>query len=240
MFQKLQVLAQTTYSRWFNQFEYPNADKELVLNKELGKEIPKNWSVKKLQDCVEHITTGLNPRDNFVLNNGNISYITVKNLTFDSVLDLSTYDTINSETKYLINKRSKTDVKDILYASIAPLGRCYLIQEEPKSYEINESVFSIRANKNIISPEYLYLLLKDDYFNTRALNSSMGSIFKGIRISVLNDFDIIVPDNKTMKNFSNIVSKYLYQLHIINKETAELVRLKEKLLPLLINGQLNI
>ena len=212
----------------------------MVWDDELKREIPEGWSVLKLKDCVEHISTGLNPRDNFVLNDGEIRYVTVKNLTANGTLDFVGCDSVCEKTKELINKRSKINTGDILYASIAPLGRCHLIQEEPKWFEINESVFAIRANSNLISAEYLYMMLKDDCFNKKALNSAMGSIFKGIRINILNDFDIVVPMNHIITAFTSTISNYLKLLFLLSKENERLEELKRDLFPLLINGQLKM
>ena len=41
----------------------------MVWNETLKREIPADWEVKKLNACLKHINTGLNPRDNFVLDN---------------------------------------------------------------------------------------------------------------------------------------------------------------------------
>ena len=37
------------------------------------------WPTVKLKDCIIQLNTGLNPRDNFALGNGDIKYITAKN-----------------------------------------------------------------------------------------------------------------------------------------------------------------
>ena len=80
----------------------------------------------ELPQALTHITTGLNPRNHFVLNNGDIKYITVKNITAQGTIDFSNCDTIDEESRDLIHKRSDIKKGDILFASVAPLGRCYL------------------------------------------------------------------------------------------------------------------
>lgn len=242
---ELESMAKTLYDYWFLQFEFPNEEGKpykssggkMVWNEELKREIPEGWEVKKVGDCIEHINTGLNPRDNFILNDGEIKYITVKNLTTNGTLDFSGCDTISYETKQMINKRSLIDKGDILFASIAPLGRCYLIQETPKDWEINESVFSIRPNNNMVSSEYLYIYLMSDYFIKKAEHSSTGSIFAGIRISVLSDMLIIIPDTKTLSSFTTNISSMQALKNKCSNENLELVSLRDFLLPMLMNGQ---
>lgn len=161
---ELEAMAKTIYDYWFLQFEFPNEEGKpykssggkMVWNDELKREIPEGWEVKKIKDCITHIKTGLNPRDNFKLGMGDIKYITVKNITTSGSIDFSKCDIIDDKAKEIVHNRSDISKGDILFASIAPLGRCYLIQEEPEKWDINESVFSIRPDYKIVSSEFLY------------------------------------------------------------------------------------
>ena len=44
---------------------YKSSGGKMVWNETLKREIPADWEVKKLNACLKHINTGLNPRDNF-------------------------------------------------------------------------------------------------------------------------------------------------------------------------------
>ena len=200
----LEYMAKTIYDYWFLQFEFPNDEGKpykssggnMVWNEELKKEIPDGWEVINIKNCIKHIKTGLNPRNNFKLGNGNIKYITVKNLRTSGNIDFSNCDLIDEKAKQQINKRSEIRKGDILFASIAPLGRCFIIQETPKDWEINESVFSIRPDYDKISSEYLYMFFMSEYFIKKAEASSTGSIFSGIRINTIENMKILVPIKK--------------------------------------------
>lgn len=241
---ELESMAKTLYDYWFLQFEFPNEEGKpykssggkMVWNEEMKREIPESWEVRKVKDCLVHINTGLNPRDHFVLNDGEIKYITVKNLTTMGELNFAGCDMISEKTKKIINRRSMISKGDILFASIAPLGRCYMIREDPKEWEINESVFSIRHNDKL-SSEYLYQYFMSDYFIKKAEHSSTGSVFAGIRITTLQEMDIVVPTKKVLEHFTKKVSN-LYDLkHKISIENQKLAALRDFLLPLLMNGQ---
>ena len=211
---ELENLAKTLYEYWFVQFDFPDENKRpykssggrMIYNEKLKRNIPYEWSVDNVKSCITHINTGLNPRDNFVLNNGNIKYITVKNLTTQGSIDFSNCDSIDEVAQKIVHKRSDISKGDILFASIAPLGRCYLIQEEPQTWDINESVFSIRP-KNTMPSEYLYMFLMSETFVKKAENSSTGSVFAGIRIKTLEDMLIVIPDEKILKQFKEKISK---------------------------------
>lgn len=80
-----------------------------------------------------------------------------------------------------------------------------------KDWDINESVFSIRPNYQLISSEYLYSYFISEYFVTKAQSSSTGSIFKGIRIGTLLDMDIVIPPFDIVEHFTN-TTKSLFRL----------------------------
>ena len=244
---ELENFAKTLYEYWFVQFDFPDENERpykssggaMVYNEVLKREIPLGWSVNNVKSCITHINTGLNPRDNFILNNGDIKYITVKNLTTHGGIDFSNCDTIDEVAQKIVHKRSDISKGDILFASIAPLGRCYLIQEEPQTWDINESVFSIRP-KNTMPSEYLYMFLMSETFVKKAENSSTGSVFAGIRIKTLEDMLLVIPDNKILQLFKEKTSKILLQKHIKECENQELTTIRDFLLPMLMNGQVVI
>ena len=177
-----------------------------------------NYKIKKLKHCVKQIRTGLNPRDNFSLGNGTIKYITAKNLTNNGMIDFSSCDYIEPEAKKIIHKRSDIQVGDILFSSRAPIGQSHIIQEEPEDYDIGESIFSIRVNKDILVPEYLCLYFTSKLFIDSASHNVTGSVIKEIRIGDLLETEILVPSKDKQKEIVkciNILDKKLqYNLSI--------------------------
>jgi len=244
----LESMAKTLYDYWFTQFDFPNAEGkpycssggEMVWNDQLKRKIPKGWDVRPLSHVISSINTGLNPRDNFILGNGDIQYLTVKNLTTSGTIDFSGCDTVDEQAREIIHKRSDVSVGDILFASIAPLGRCYLIQNPPEKWDINESVFSIRRNAFRVTSEFLYMYFMSDTFIKAATSSSTGSIFKGIRINTLLDIAAVIPPKDIVTAFTTQVKTLLALKEQKGTENRELTKLRDWLLPVLMNGQATV
>lgn len=242
----LEEMAKAIYDYWFVQFDFPNENGKpykssggKMVNSN-GHIIPESWTFCKVQDIISNICTGLNPRDNFKLGTGDIKYITVKNLTTNGTLDFTGCDTIDESARTIVHNRSDIQIGDILFASIAPLGRCYLIQSEPTDWDINESVFSIRANTDIITPAFLYLYFMSDAFIKHATSSSTGSIFKGIRINTLLETELCVPPLSVILKFEERLAS-IFPLKSKNyEEIQRLSNLRDWLLPMLMNGQATI
>ena len=136
------------------------------------------WKTLKLRECITQLNTGLNPRDNFSLGSGSIKYITAKNLTSTGFIDFSSCDYVDSKAKEIIHRRSDLQQGDILLSSRAPIGNCHFVKEIPTFYDIGESIFCIRVNKNIILPEYLCLFFSSNYFKEAASKRVTGSVIK--------------------------------------------------------------
>ena len=166
-------------------------------------ELAPEWKMLKFEECVIQLNTGLNPRNNFSLGTGKLKYITAKNLTKYGTIDFSKCDLIDENAKQIINRRSNIRVGDVLLSSRAPIGQCHLIKENPDYYDIGESIFSIRVDKNVILPEYLCLYLSSDFFVKLAAKNTTGSIIQEIRIGDLMETKIIVPPMNIQKNIAD-------------------------------------
>ena len=208
---ELETLAKTIYDYWFVQFDFPDKDgkpykssgDKMVWNEQLKREVPEGWEVKPLGSQISSVKTGLNPRDNFVFG-GDINYITVKNLHSDGTIDFRGCDKINELAYAKVHARSDISKGDILFASIAPLGRCHLISEPPKGWDINESVFSIRPNYETSASEYLFAFFRSPYFIAKAEQQATGSIFLGIRVAELMRMPVLKPPFEILRQFTNI------------------------------------
>lgn len=245
---ELEAMAKTLYDYWFVQFDFPDENGkpyrtsggEMEYCPVLGREIPKGWKIGKYSDLIESVRTGLNPRQNFTFSQGNIRYLTVKNLTLNGSIDFSGCDTIDEAARKIVHRRSDISVGDVLFASIAPLGRCYLIQSVPSDWDINESVFSLRPNYKNCTSDYLYLTLKSNHFIAGSTNSSTGSIFKGIRINTLMDMATLIPSFAILEFFSIKVKSILHKMEALFSENEQLIHLRDWLLPMLMNGQVKV
>lgn len=245
---ELDSMVKTIYDYWFTQFDFPDADGKpycssggaMEWSEHLKRKIPQGWKVAPLSTIISGINTGLNPRDSFALGNGDIQYLTVKNLTTAGTIDFNGCDAIDEEARAIIHRRSDISIGDILFASIAPLGRCYLIQSTPENWDINESIFSIRGNSEYVTPEFLYMYFMSDTFIKGATSSSTGSIFKGVRINTLLDMVAVIPPKRIAEAFSAQIKDMLALKAQKIEENMELTRLRDWLLPMLMNGQATV
>ena len=148
---------------------------------------------KTFDEVVLFARTGLNPRQNFKLGQGNNYYITIKNIKNNSLVIDDNTDVVNDEAIKLIHKRSQIKKGDILFASIGRMGDMYIIEEEPMAWDINESVFAFTLDTSIVRQKYFYYIFRVkstlDYLESK----SSGSTFKSIKMNQLKKMKFEIP-----------------------------------------------
>ena len=186
------------------------------------------WKRLGEKDVCISITTGLNPRKNFKLNdssNGELTswYITTKDYSSNEVIEFIDGKTarITEKARKLINKRSKLQINDILFSAVGTVGKIAFVEVEPNNFDVNESTFVLKPNKKNIVPKYLVYYLRSDFIQNEVKKSLKGSTLAGIRKNKLEELVIPIPSIetqekivKTLDKFTNYVTELQVELQV--------------------------
>lgn len=154
-----------------------------------------DWVDLRFEDFISRFATGLNPRSNFVLNvNASNYYITIKDFV-DGVIYFDHCDKVSDEAIKRINERSDLRKGDVLFSSIGRVGDAYVIEETPTNWNINESVFSLRPNPDIIDSHFLYYLIKSQDAQSKFQESITGTTLKSIKMGHLKEISCCFPSS---------------------------------------------
>lgn len=161
-----------------------------------------------------------------------IPYLTAKNLTKTGI-DYSNLEYISKETydKHFKEKSSaltKPIKGDILYSIIGSIGGVYVVQDE--IFGISSSVAIIRANSEIVIPEYLAYFIKSNSFDAR-IQSIKGGVAQGfMSLGKLGTVKISYPkDIGNQKCIVKILSAYDNLIENNNKQIKLLEEAAQKL-----------
>ena len=227
---ELESMVKTIYDYWFLQFEFPNEDGKpykssggkMVWSKELKREIPEGWEVKKLKDIVYLGNDKKYEGPN--VNTIDLSVMPSSSISLNEINESKNFDTNLYEMKKY----------DILFGSI----RAYLKKAgiAPCDGAVTGTVYSFRCfNKNDYNFA-LETLCSDNMFNYACKNS------KGSKMPVIGSDRIleypIAYNNNITKRFNDISVKEMIASNVM--ENQELASLRDFLLPLLMNGQVVI
>ena len=230
----LEQMTESLYKEWFVRFRFPGyEDVEFIDG------FPKDWEKVKLDDVLNKIATGLNPRKNFVLGEGENFYVTIKNMADNTVYLDDKCDKVNDDAIIKINKRSDLKIGDLLFSGIGTIGRVCLIDIPTNNWNISESVFTMRANKKI-SSEFLYMLLLSQDVQNYCQSKANGSAQKGIRMGDLRKYTFLLPTKNVINNFTNQISPILRNVSLLRNENKNLIQQRDMLLPRLMSGKLEV
>lgn len=231
---KLQVLAQTIYSVTFEQY----LNKITTFNTELKREIPVGWTARALKEFVT-LTNGISYSEKDLTNGINMINLNSFNLDGSYKVDgIKKYggkykkENILKPYDLLISKTDVTRNRDIICRSI-------LVPDYYNCDVVYSSDISKIECKDI-SKYYLNLLFNSNSFHNYIKQFANGTVVLHLMVSGMLEFKIPVPNDSTFCEFDYKVEPLFKQMNILVKENIELSKLKEKILPLLINGQLSI
>ena len=131
---------------------------------------------------------------------GKIPWLSVKDFCGDTKFVYKTEKYItdlglkNSSTKLL-------QKNDIIISARGTIGELAMI---PFEMTFNQSCFGIRANNEIISPDYLYYLTRTKVRELQ--NSSHGSVFDTITRDTFDKITCIIPQKEEQKRIADILS----------------------------------
>ena len=213
---ELEAMAKTLYDYWFVQFDFPDVNGKpykssggkMVYNEELKREIPEGWEVKKIADLLDVITGKEDA--NFAVENGKHPFFTCADT-------ISYCDNYAFEGKaILIAGNGNFNVK--LYD-----GKFNAYQRTYVLIPNNEQYYSI-----------IFYAVQDQL--KRLSSGSAGSIIKFITKGDVENISLILPKANYSKLFKqlNVITKLIEKK---KKENQELSKLRDWLLPMLMNGQ---
>lgn len=242
---ELENMAKTVYDYWFTQFDFPDANGKpykasggkMEYNQVLKREIPAGWEVKRLRtflDCNKNSITKSHKFDY-------INYLDTGSLTENVITKyqiITNTDSLPSRAKRIVHKN------DILYSSVRPILKHYGIIKYPKENMIASTGFIILSSKKDSKYNgyfYNYIISKSNLNKLVSIAASNVSAYPSINPDDLLDLYIPMPkDYKLLDLFISTIQP-MYDLENTNqKENEELSKLRDFLLPLLMNGQIEV
>ncbi len=230
---ELEALAKTLYDYWFVQFDFPDANNKpykssggkMVLNKELKREIPENWSNGDLKD-IANITMGQSPPGASYNDDGDgITF-------FQGCTDFG--NRFPSVRKFTNAPTRFAKEGDILLSVRAPVGTLNIAKE---NCCIGRGLAALYSKDNCISYLFGVMINLKQIFDRRNVD---GTTFGSINKDDLYSLKVIRPDKATLIKYNEIINTVFQKQNKIELENQKLTELRDWLLPMLMNGQVTV
>lgn len=246
---KLEQMAKRLYDYWFVQFDFPGTDGKpyksnggkMVWNKELKREIPEGWEVKKLGDLFT-TNRGVSYSTATITGDGGIPMINLASFSPDGTYKVSGLKLFTGEyTKEKVLKPFDLILCNTQQTAIDfskdIIGKVLLV---PDIFE-GDITSSHHVNTLHVSNEalkfYLYRLCNTDYFHKYISNYASGTNILGLDFSGVENFKAEIPPAELLAKFAKLMLNIEKKKSEVIKENQKLTAMRDKLLPLLMNGQ---
>ena len=243
---KLEAMAKRLYDYWFVQFDYPDKNGKpyktsggkMVWNEVLKREIPEGWEVKSINEVCDVIDCLHSKKPDFCYEDEESYLLSLENITKEGYIDIS--------EKYYISKKdfsewtSRICVKenDFLFTNAGRAGDMGMIPNGIKC-AIGRNITAVRSKK--INPYYLRCFFKSLYMKEQILNNlDKGCFFMSFNVRSIKQLSILISKEENFHKFISFCEPIIKQLNKNNSEIQKLTNLRDRLLPLLMNGQVEV
>lgn len=226
---ELEAMAKTLYDYWFTQFDFPNENgkpycssgDEMVWNDQLKRAIPKGWQVSSIGSVTRNydskrVPLSQNERDTM---KGGIPYYGAT-----GIMDYVNRHIFDGQYVLIAEDGSVMDAK----------GNPIVQMIWGKTWVNNHA--HVLQGCNGYSNELLYLLLQ----HIPVVKIMTGSIQKKINQDNLNSYKIPQIPDPISQAFYEIVKPMFEKIQFLQAENDELTKLRDWLLPVLMNGQATV
>lgn len=240
--QNLEAMAKQLYDYWFVQFDFPNEEGkpykssggEMVWNKKLKRDIPALWKTKVIEDIAD-VYNGATPSTVNEQNyGGDIVWITPKDLSDQKQKFVYQGERDISQAGYNSCSTHLLPPNTILMSSRAPIGLLSIAKTELCT---NQGFKSFVPQAENIST-YLYYYLNIHIKQIEQLGT--GTTFKEVSREDVLKFPILKPSDTILDLWEERVSALNNKQFEIQKENEYLIKQRDGLLPLLMNGQVSV
>jgi type I restriction enzyme S subunit len=125
-------------------------------------------------------------------------------------------------------------------SSIGNVGECYFLGEDPKGWDINESVFCLKPNVEKINPKFIYYIITSQETKKYFENNITGSSFRSIKMKELKKMPLLIPDLDEQQLIVDILMTADEEIEILEKQREIVKNQKKYLLNNLITGQIRL
>lgn len=228
----LEAVAKTLYDYWFVQFDFPDENGkpyrtsggEMEWNAQLKREIPKGWNVKAIIDEFDVCYGYPFDTTKFTENEDGISIIRIRDIL---------ENTTSAKTLEIVDEKYKVNRGDLI---VGMDGNFHMNFWSGHPALLNQRCFKISSLGYSVLIAYFSA---KPYIKAREKNVTRTTVGH-LSANDVQALSVLVPTEPEKRKFSAIFDDILNKICQTRRENEELTKLRDWLLPLLMNGQARV
>ena len=245
----LEEMARTIYDYWFVQFDFPDENGnpykssggKMKYSPELKMDIPISWKISTLKDyhTIERgiSYTSKNISEKIGTPMINLACIDTNRNYRDG--GLKYYNNSVPINKYLIGNELLIACTD-LTRNADIVGSPIIVPKLSHKMTYSMDMAKLNFDNNIFNKYYLYMTLRTEYYHNFIKKYASGTNVLHLNLDGLNWYTMWVPPLDLQYQFGGIIEKIQSNLNNILHENQHLKKLRDWLLPMLMNDQATI
>jgi type I restriction enzyme S subunit len=162
------------------------------------------WREYRLEDLCSLITDGKHGDCQNEVDSGyyflSVKDISDNRLMYENARQITELDFLET------HRRTNLEPEDILFTNTGTIGRMAIVPDDPKTSRttFQKSVAILKPRREIVTPKFLYYLLKFD--NIRLSELAAGTTQKNLLLRDFRSFTVQIPSSQTQKTIASILS----------------------------------
>ena len=243
----LESIAKTLYDYWFTQFDFPNAEGkpyrssggEMVWNDQLKRKIPKGWDTATINEMTKSCR-GVSYDKNDLLPSPENGVLVLRGNNIQN--NRLVYDNNVAYVPHsLVAKEQQISAHDIILTmssgSKDHIGKCTMFQyDSPHTYGAFLTKFTPDKDK----VGFVYLSMISDFFKKKVKAICNGTGINNLTNETFDNLIFPKPTEAVLARFEETISPMFEKMGVCERENEELTKLRDWLLPMLMNGQATV
>ncbi len=222
----LEEAAQRLYKEWFVDLHFPGWEETKIVDG-----VPEGWEKCLLSDVADVNKLNL-PKNNEY---DSIDYIDLSSVKKGHILE---------KTRYKINeapgraKRLAID-GDIIWGMVRPNLCSYALVMHPNERDVFSTGFAVISSKKVPF-SYLYCLATEESFIGYLVNCTNGAAYPAVKPIHFEEAKILKPVDEILNQFHSIAEPIYRKIEALDKMVISLAEARDRLLPKLMSGELEV
>ncbi|WAC02259.1 restriction endonuclease subunit S [Lacinutrix neustonica] len=214
---------------------------KMVFNKELKREIREGWEVVPIKHYADIIDPHPSHRAPKKADKG-FPFAGIGDIDFEGNISINKARVISEEFVSKQERDYTLTEYSLGYGRVGTVGKVVKLRKQTFRYALSPTMAVINP-KDEKHAGYIYNSIKDTFFYKMVLKNTAGTTRPAIGIQLLREIPILKPSSKhydMFERFEKISKQYLKRISLSNRESQNLIELRDWLLPMLMNGQVTV
>ena len=222
----LEEAAQRLYKEWFVDLRFPGHENTKIVDG-----VPEGWEKKKVNSIIE-LQSGFAFKSSTFDDNGAYKIVTIKNVK-DGAFDGDNVSKIVAIPDKMPKHCILAD-GDILLSLTGNVGRVCIVNG--KNYLLNQRVAKLATGFKA----FTYCLFRSRDMFIEVNNLADGAAQQNVSPIKIGEMKILLPNSKLLQEFESIVFKSIARIISLQSQIRLLTEARDRLLPKLMSGEIEI